>query len=174
MPTCDPSFGAGDACGGDPAGTWTYRLACTDQDFFAPLQQACPGLQVSNQLATTGGTVELRANGTFTRSVTTDVAAQSVWPAFCAQAAGGCAALQVYIDSLGDVTASCSSAAGGACACDLAAQIGTFDNGLYTVNGGIVVADGHEYYFCEQQGVLSYRGTANNQDDGTFTYVLTP
>ncbi len=167
---CNPTFGPMDACGGDPVGVWTYAAACTDQDFYADLSTLCPGVQVSNQLVTTGGTVELRANGTFTRSVTTLVTADSTWPAVCA--AQGCAAIQQVL-TLNGLTASCAPAGGG-CDCTISGEVGTFDNGAYTVNGSVIVADGLPYDFCVDRGVFEYRGTAQNAADNVFSFVLTP
>lgn len=170
---CNPSFSAPDACGGDPTGTWTYRVACTDQEVFGAFRQVCPNVAFSNQIVSTGGAVTLRANGTFTRDVSTDVTADSVWPAICANAVGGCAGLQATIGMSGNTTASCTAAAGG-CNCALTTTIGTFDNGDYSVNGGVITAAGHDYYFCADRGVLDYRGTPDNTSDGVFTFVMTP
>ncbi|MEQ8277284.1 MAG: hypothetical protein RMA76_02015 [Deltaproteobacteria bacterium] len=167
---CNPTFGPTDACGGDPVGVWTYAAACTDQDFYADLATICPGVQVSNQLVTTGGTVELRANGTFTRSVTTVVTADSSWPAVCATQ--GCSAIQQLL-TLNGLTASCSPGGGG-CDCTISGEVGTFDNGAYTVNGSVIVADGLPYDFCVDSGVFEYRGTAQNAADNVFSFVLTP
>lgn len=171
--TCNPSFGAADACGGDPTGVWTYQVACTDQNVFASLTQICPGTAVSNQLVATGGTVNLRSDGTFTRNVTTDVTADSTWPASCVAIAGGCAGLQTAIVGMTSFTAACTQAGAG-CNCTLASTVATNDNGGWVQNGGTIVAGGLEYDFCEQQSVFEYRGTANNQADNVFTFVLTP
>lgn len=172
-PMCRPALGMTEACGGDPAGQWTYRKACTDQDLYAAAKQACPGLMVSDEVTSSSGSLRLEANGTFTRQVDTVASATLQVPAICAQAIGGCPGMEVAIQSaVPGSRAVCSGA--GDCDCDVTIDLTTDDVGTYTVQGGSITAiapgGSSEYWFCVEGGVFSYR---NKDSSEPFTYALT-
>lgn len=173
---CIPSFGASDACGGDPVGSWVYRSACTDLDLFAQVTAACPGASFSNTAYAASGTLVLNGDNTFTRNVNTTVTTDFVLPVTCVIA--NCSTLAAAIDGQLGGTTTCTPNAASGCDCSTSIPLTTNDSGTYTVNGSIATVTPTagmpgDYYFCEDANVLKYRGTASNVSDSDFSYVLT-
>lgn len=176
-PTCEPAFGAAQACGGSVLGAWSYRAGCSDQDLFAEARALCPALAVANQTIAASGTLTF-ASTTFDRVGTASVSADLTVPASCAAAAGGCAGVKSAIESSrAGTTATCSAAAAGACACATTVPIGSNDSGPYVVVGSQITTDpgtasARSFHLCAQPGSLVYRGM-NADADGKVTFVLT-
>lgn len=176
-PTCNPTFGAGDACGGDPVGTWNYTAACVDPIVFATAQQLCPfitSVQLSN---TATGTLTLNEDLSFSRTATATFIYDVFVPAVCAQQIGGCPGVAGYIESNITATrrtANCSTQRNSDCNCTVLVEQVSNDSGTYTVDSanGIIVANALEYYYCVSGDDMLYKGTTNNNLDRLISNVL--
>jgi len=47
-PTCNPDFGANEACGGNVVGTWKYVSACHNGELYDTIK-ICKGAELSNE-----------------------------------------------------------------------------------------------------------------------------
>lgn len=176
-PQCNPSFGAGDACGGAAAGTWTYRSACSNVDVFRPIRDACPAAAPgpAPQTVSIFGTLELGANGIFTRNASAVVSGEYTVPTTCAAQVGGCSNLGPYIELTAPGTTATCPQSGTNCICSLTYSEARADTGSWSASGGVITASSNltqDYYYCASNGGLSYRGVSGS--DSAITYVLTP
>lgn len=176
--TCDPTFGAGQACGGTLAGTWTYVGGCVDPAaILARVQLLCPSATISNQAHSSGGTLTVDANGTITRNVSNTTTGDVHVPSACASIVGGCSGVEFAITSQFPSSTATCVAAGADCDCAVATITTLNDTGTYTVNGGVVTVHSGgntlEYYYCVSGNTLHYHGLATNAFDDEVTYVLT-
>jgi hypothetical protein len=85
-------------CGGDVVGNWTASSACVDHDAFsrdvlALLMGACPDLSIGDVNLTPRGTLDLRADMTFTGDLSVSTTMDVNYPAACVNGAS-CEALQ--------------------------------------------------------------------------------
>ncbi|MBK6686211.1 MAG: hypothetical protein IPG45_17190 [Deltaproteobacteria bacterium] len=176
-PTCDPNFGAGSACGGNPVGNWTYRAACTSANIFQSLATFCNGqIQFSNQAETASGTLELTGTataGSFTRDGTSLVTVSVSVPTSCVP---NCGLLASTLEGVMGVSADCQTA-GGICDCRVERSIRLADQGTYVVNGNVITAFGSggttfDYDYCVANNSLVYKGQAGNATDKELVYVL--
>lgn len=169
--SCRSSFNAQYACGGNLVGMWAYSEACTDQDLFENVTNACPGAVAGDQTVTSTGTLILNLNGSFARSFETAASGKFTIPATCAPA--GCEAFAGTLTSTATrVFASCTGTDG--CECQVDVGIGINQTGTYSFSGGTLNTGpfGDEWWFCIEGDTMSYRGISPNEDSDV-TYVLT-
>lgn len=171
--TCRPGFGAADACGGDPTGTWNYRNGCATESAFAELTAMCTGVEVMNEARTTQGTLVMQANGSFTLDVNTLASGNLTVPSTCALMAGGCAGIEALIEGSGpDTMATCTGIA--ACECAVNARVRDTESGTWTQSGGVVTTvttEARQHHVCVEGNVLRYRDVPTG-GEATVSYTL--
>lgn len=161
--TCNPTFGASDACGGDPIGTWALNTACVDTDDFAI--DECPAATIEVTAISTSGTLTVDAT-TWAYDVSGTVELAASVPASCAAIFETCDNLGTFLEG------TCVDAGGGDCDCTGTQAIEQSNTGTYVTEGGVaVVNDGEEsWYFCAEGGQMSIREV---EGDITPVYVGT-
>ena len=175
--TCDPLFGAGDACGGDLEGVWTLTNVCGDTSALEDgLQDACPTATVDVDVDASGTlTMSSTTIGTFQRDVSVTVTVTADIPATCAQIVGGCASVESILN-MGEVTVTCADAGGGACTCETSDAFDTDTSGAYTVSDGVVTIVSTEmqtFYYCVDGDSLSAREFPADAAEADYTQFYT-
>ena len=154
---CQEDFGAADACGGNPEGSWNLTDSCTDFDLEGALTQFCPQAAVSSfEYQSTGTLVVL--DGIFARTTEAELSAEISFPINCAIPVGGCDGVAAFLEGAydgADVTCTTVPLAGGGvggggnCECILDAELSETSSGSYTTNDGIATVNGdQDYYYC--------------------------
>lgn len=155
-PLCDPTFGATPpTCGGNPAGTWSYREVCGNSGLEAEVRMLCPTATLSNVVRTATGTLSFVGTG-YTLALFERGSATVNVPALCALLAGGCSAIPGLLSSSG-VTGTCTSASGGGCTCMASARVTIQETGTFMRSGATIVAGMRTFDHCVQNSRLFLR-----------------
>jgi hypothetical protein len=152
-------------CGGDVVGAWTVTSSClvvSGQLDMSFVSVGCTSAPVTGVIQVTG-TWSAKSDGTYSDSTTTSGSEQIVLPASCLQISGTTTTCDrfgqvVLAASFGYDSVSCTSAAGGGCACSATVkQTGGIGlpssapstSGRYTTSGSAVTLDGEaKYSYC--------------------------
>lgn len=176
-PTCDPNFGAAQACGGNPVGNWTYRGACTSVNILMGLANFCGGMvQIQNQSETASGTLELTGTATagdYLRDGTSLVQVALTVPTSCVP---NCNLFELTLEGGMGITATCQTS-GSVCDCRVERTVRVMDQGTYVVSGNVLTAFGSggttfDYDYCVSGNNLVYKGQASNATDKEMVFVL--
>jgi hypothetical protein len=168
--SCNESFGAADACGGDADGTWELASTCSDFDYATLIEDACPDATVNDVTYDLTGELAVSA-GNWAYTLSGDVIIDASIPQSCSEAVGGCAAVQAALEGVAE-SAACMDAASG---CDCTATFDGADSsaGTYTASDGVATIDnGDEWYFCVEGDSLTLREKTDEQGDHPV-FVLT-
>lgn len=156
---CNPTFGAAEACGGSPVGTWEIDNVCTDVDLTEQISSFCAGTTVSRLDVRTSGTV-VYTETTYSTDVSGFAEVDLTVPtSLCTL--GGCDFLASQIESnLGDAQATCAPGAAGACDCTVRLTLSVVESGTYVANSasGVITYDnGDTVHYCIDNGALIQR-----------------
>ena len=179
VPTCDPSFGSDDACGGDELGTWILMDACTDSGLLAELQSACEGA-TSQDYSDASGTLTLDGE-TFSRSLylVHSVVLQIPQGSACLdEEVVDCAQVGSELGAIdSSVTASCSSDYANGCICQFVGVTESSASGAYTVNrnnGRLTLNEGEGVYdYCVQGDFMTTRQTSASGSEEDIVQLYT-
>lgn len=166
--TCNGDFGADDACGGDPTGTWDVSEACSNFDYEAQLQQACSDVVVEDAVVNVGGTLTVDAV-TWSRTVTGDITLTMSTASACG--AGSCGLVET---ALGVVAAgaTCTDDGSGGCDCTATVDLASNSMGTYTTDAGVVtLGSGETFHYCSSGGTMLIRRFGSPGDDGQPTVL---
>jgi hypothetical protein len=164
VPTCDPNFGSGDACGGDEVGSWTLADTCPDSDLLQQMQSACEGATGADDSPVPQGALMLDGE-TFSKwlylyhEITLQIPEGSACldeeVVDCPQVGSDLAAL----DS--SVAAYCVSDSANGCDCLFIGGTESSTSGTYTVNrssGRLTLNEGEGVYdYCVQGDFMTMR-----------------
>ena len=157
--TCDPDFGAADACGGDPVGAWTISEACTNWDPASMLTDACPAATITSQSSSLSGTLSLVAGGTYTQNVTSTVDVEVNVPQACVIT--DCTITGNVVSGATGETVTCVSDGGTGCDCDAAFTDTVDDSGTWSTNDGVATINGgagtEQFYYCVSGNAMIVR-----------------
>jgi len=170
--TCNGSFGAPEACGGDPTGTWTLDGICSDYDYESAIQQACANATVSDVTFLGSGTLVVAGNS-WAYDVTGTATTAMQFPAECNVL--GCNGTATAIETAGAQSATCTDDGAGGCNCDAVFDASNASAGTYTTDGNgtsTIGPDGETYYYCVSGGTLQLRQYGTAADDAQPTYLL--
>ncbi len=151
------------SCGGNVVGTWTATSSClnvTGQADLSPLGVGCTSAPVTGSLWVTG-TWSANSDGTYSDNTTTSGNEQLELPASCLNITGTpvtCDGIAEAIPSLGYAAATCTTAAGGGCACSATVQqtggiafvsASAPTSGTSMTSGDVITtSDGTKYSYC--------------------------
>ncbi len=159
--TCTGDFGAAQACGGDPKGSWTVTEGCTNFDYEAQIQGACASMVVDDAVVTLAGTLTVDA-ATFAQDVNGTISLTMNTPDKCG--VGNCSFVQSGLGAVA-TTATCVDAGAG-CDCTASIDFASASDGAYTTAGGVAtLGSGETYYYCASGGTMLLREFGTNADD---------
>lgn len=156
---CNPNFGAAEACGGSPVGSWEIDNVCTDVDIEGQIAAFCAGTTVTRLDIRTSGTV-VYTETTYSTDLSGFAEVDLTVPSSLCTILG-CEAIAGQIESnLPDSQATCASGAEGACDCTARLTLSVVESGTYVLNSesGLITYDnGDTYHYCVENGVLTQR-----------------
>ncbi len=168
---CNETFGANDACGGDPIGSWLFQSTCTDFDFGPLLQTVCATASVKALAINAQGTLEVTA-GTWDHQISGDVTATASFPSSCALVAMGCSAFEGLVKTSVPDT-SCSDDGASGCDCVVKMPVDESYSGTYTQSNGVATLDnGDEYFFCINGSSMLLRQKNGDSDEIRPVFAL--
>jgi hypothetical protein len=178
--TCLPGMGASDACGGNLAGAWKYKSACTNTDVLALVKAYCAAATATTPVFAASGTLDISGTTSvlaFNRALTLTASSTVSVPTSCTLSAP-CSTVSTAITAVLPTgsSATCSASSSG-CSCAITVDLSLGGTGTLTSSGGIATvtlsAGTSQYYYCVNGNVLKYKGLASNATDKDFCYVLT-
>ncbi|MDF1564625.1 MAG: hypothetical protein P1V51_16390 [Deltaproteobacteria bacterium] len=169
--SCNPTMGAGDACGGVLTGAWTFAEACSGDSFQDTVRQACATASVTAETFQYTGSLHFDGPGVglVARDIDVTASISLSFPKTDVCALMGCgtieSTLQPYV-----TTVSCSDAVI-TCECDVTVVSATQDTAAYSATNGTVSIDGRTWYYCVDGGQASFREYGANATEDFFTQV---
>lgn len=168
VPTCDPTFGSGDACGGDELGYWTLESMCTNDGLLQQLLSACEGA-TGEDYSFADGTLtldgETYSKWTYLYRVV-DLQVPEGNPCLD-EGAVTCTQLESELEAIDStLTAFCSSDYADGCDCQVLGTTSMSTSGTYAVNrtsGQLTLNDSESIYdYCVQGDSMTARQTSDS------------
>lgn len=154
-----------DACGGDPAGTWTVQNICVsdEQKLFAATvnQAACSSALKNVENVSGSGEYTLGADKNAMSSIVVSGTGNFSFNDACVKAlgvgqsaAGDCAKVEAEFKKESAVKSVTCAAAGANCDCTIATDISLAGTGSYSVSGNNLTVRGITQPFCVEGNTL--------------------
>jgi hypothetical protein len=121
-PSCDPDFGAAEACGGSLTGTWTYETACLDRSPVEP-PATCPEATSSVTSVDLSGTFSVVDNF-WLNTIAGTIDSTMTIPATCLVGGVSCGVIGTVLAAAAD-SATCVSAGGGCMGSHVSIEVAT-------------------------------------------------
>ena len=130
--------GVADTCGGDVVGSWSIAGTCLSQTASgSDVIPNCPAASISILDLQFNGTMQYRADLTYTTQVTGSFTERMILPLECLNTT--CAQVNATAQADPSLSSASCAAWGTACVCVLSvAPVSAAENGSYTTSGGVM------------------------------------